>query len=221
MLRSRLAACPKPWFFIPECHAWTPRMLEGGELRLLVYAALGQGCQGVKYFMYNDFNGIKGFKSSPLLTEEIKKLNREIKILEPLLGKANHVDSWTYSMSGAKLRPGNPFLSPDLQSGFRVYTLWSGDEGVMVLVRNLDYTTDRAPNDSGRNPRFHYKQKDNITFDVRKPVWLNLSTNEEGLFKAVNPLTMKSVEGKIINGNLTFKLSRLDLTEVIWIPNRK
>jgi len=205
---ARRAAAPKPFIYIPETFTYknVDRILEPGELRLLLYTAIGNGCKGVNYFIYGNPGEILGFQSSPILLEEIKRLNKEIKNLEPILSPALFYCAHDIG---------------DKVSGQKTYELWSGDTGVLLIMKNMDYTTDRNPNDMGKNPRFSYKQKADISLVIKKPEWLNLKTDNEGNFKAVNPLTMKSLTGKFKDGNMLFVIPNLELTEVIWIQNIK
>lgn len=191
-------ARPRPWYWIPEAFAADKRILEPGELRLLTYAALGRGCKGIKYFIYDPKTG---FQNSPPLTAEIKAINHEIKTLEPILSPAIPLAVETI---------GNP------KDGIRVYTLASGDRGLIVIIRTLAYQTDRQPNQWGAAPRFKFTPKSNVKITIQKPKWLTVGAITEPLADGKTSLTHR-VKDDLIE----LELSQLDLARVLWIENAK
>jgi hypothetical protein len=158
-----LAARPHPWLWFPEAHvpSRATRMLEPEELRLLVFAAIGHGVRGVNYYSYGTQTGIQvGFEQSPSLSAEIKRLNKELQLLKPLLSIAFPVSIETVGSQS---------------DGLRIYTLWCPEKGVMVIVRNLNYSTDRESNSFGTARRFKPQPKHDVQIVLAKPPWLKLA----------------------------------------------
>lgn len=199
---ARLAACPRPWHYSPEVFLANrfERMLEPGELRSLVYAAIGHGAKGLNYYTYGSVaDSYHGFQDSPGLLAEIKKLNAELQRLEPMLSTAVPVSIETVG---------------DPSSGMRVYTLWCGNDGILAIARNLDYTTDREPNELGRKPRFQAVPKKNVEVTLHKPSWLNVA-------KAIDPLEAEKnlMRFQIDQGKIVLALKRLEVVKLAWLEN--
>jgi hypothetical protein len=190
------AGRPRSWYWIPETFDIAGRILEPGELRSLAYSALGRGCKGIKYYIYG---GKEGFQNSKPLTGEIKALNADIKKLAPILSAAIPLSVETV---GAK------------ESGICVYTLASGDEGMLVIIRNLDYSMDRKPNQWGAAPRFHFTPKENVKLTIRKPEWLAIRSVRDPLRPERPPFEYQDKFDL-----LDLNIGRLELVQAVWIQN--
>lgn len=201
------AARPRPWYWMAEAFAKisTNRMLEPEELRLLVYSAVGHGAKGIQYFACDTAGGVMydsmfGFLNSVKLSKAIAEINRELRSLEPILSTAFPVSIETF---GSK------------NSGLRAYTLWCGEQGMLVIVRNLDYYTDRKPNDFAEKPRFRAKPKTLARVRVSLPTWLNLG-------RVVDPLHANRAQlpSRMIHHNrLELDFRDLELVKLAWIEN--
>jgi hypothetical protein len=163
-----LAARPRPWHWAPEV-AFFPkrkfgRMIEPPELRLLTYAALGNGAKGVHYFAYGNIEGeYHGFQEHPALLAEIKQLNAEIKTLEPILAPALPLSIETIG---------------EADNAWRLYRLTSVD-GVLLIVRSLAYTTSREPNRGEHGqPRFRWLAPPDqpIQVAIERPSWFKVGS---------------------------------------------
>lgn len=165
-----LAARPRPWCWAPEACLFRKRkferMIEPQELRLLTYAALGHGARGIKYYTYGSGEGWIGFQESKALVEEIKKLNAEIKLLEPILAQAIPISIRT--MGGS-------------EGGIRLYTLWSDHSGgeLTLIARSLAYESSREPN-WGEHAAARFKHlaihNDKVEVIMEKPTWLQVDS---------------------------------------------
>jgi len=205
--------------WIPETFSYSKRMLEASELRLSTYAILPY-IKGLRYYTYGTESGkLTGYDSSPPLLAEIKKLNGELKTLKPYLWAAILVSGEIYNSEGkiiAEYIKGRK--NPDQK--YCVYTLWSGDEGLLVCVRTLVYTTDREDNQLGLKPRFKCEPQKNVVFSVHQPRWLVPKPGlEQGTeISAMDPLTKEVIKAKPEDNKIKITLPQLDLARVLWIP---
>lgn len=214
------SACPKPAYWIPEVFTYGDRWLEETELRLMTTAMYGVGIKGSRYFVLGGIKGLKGYEENPLLMEAIKKVNAELRLLEPYLAPAIPVAKETYN-SKSKIIP--QFDERGRESSdqqYRVYTLWSGDQGILCFVRTLAYSTDRKPNDQGRAPRFRHAVQTNMTFRIDIPQWFHATGN----LQAIDPLGKTNIPARIEKNQfeknqIVIRLPELNLTQVLWIPN--
>jgi hypothetical protein len=206
---GKQAAKPRPWFWTPETWEVKGRILEPEELRILAYAALGNGAKGLQYYEYGTCQGYRGFDSSPRLLAEIGKLNHAIKANEPILSLAIPVTVKTIGSDS---------------TGTRVYTLWSGEEGILVIARNLDCEpTQRVPNALGARPVFRCHSKPNVQIEIGKPAWFRTRAGRNGVASLrAKSLTSSSSPKVEVNGNtISVSLPNLSLAEAIFIPNPK
>lgn len=196
------ASRPRPWYWIPEAFTKSKntRILEPQELRLLAYAALGHGAKGFNYYTYGSGADWIGFNESAELVGEIKKLNREVKRLGHLLPEAFPISIETIG--------GN-------EHGFRAYTLWSGGDGMLLILRNLDYMTDCEANELGKRPRFKAVPKQDISVKVRRPGWFALGTVIDVLETPERRLPCRVGS----DGSIEIEIDSLDLIRVLWLQN--
>lgn len=212
------AARPRPCYWIPETFCYEERMLEASELRCMTYAVLGVGIKGIRYFIYGGLTGLKGYDQSPPLLAEIKKLNAEIKTLEPYLAPAIPMERETYDSKNQFIPEYDEAGCETTDQKYRVYTLWAGNEGLLILIRNLDYATDREPNALGLKPRFKHQPKRNIAVRIRKPSWWSAPAGA-GSVAVRDLLGPETPSASVVGDQIQFTVSELDLTRAFWIPN--
>jgi len=180
----------------------TKRMLQPRELRLLWFAALAHAVKGITWYRHGREPGaphVIGYDENPSLLAEIKKINADTKKLEPILGPSLFISKRTI---------GEP------ENGARQFTLWSGDEGVLVIVRNLDYTTSREDDDLGRNPRFKYTPKTNVPVVIRKPLWF-----KEAAAQGATKLTVTDpLTGQVFPHQEDAETIRVELPKAGFLP---
>ncbi len=206
---AQLGAQPRPWYWIPECYVLGEnpftrhhRMLENKELRSLAYAALGHGAKGINYFSFGVFGAMDpcraiGFINSVPLTEEIKKLNADIRNLEAPLSSSLPMTSKTIG---------------DGLTGLRYYLLGSPQDGMVLIVRNLDYRTDLQQNELGDKPRFSSVVKKDVNLRIELPTWAAVSEASEVMKEEGGGFNCR-IEGK----QAVIQLGNLSVGRVIWL----
>ena len=163
-------------------------------------AALGFGVKGIIYHMYHDDPILTGFEHLPGLLAEIKKVNADLRELMPFFAAALPLSTVTVG---------------ERTTGVRISTLWSGEAVALVLVvRNLDYTTDHHPNELGLWPRFQSHPKEMVHVVVPCPPWLTTPV-------AMDALTKQPVLCPILWDTIQLDVGPLELGKVIVIQNAK
>jgi len=210
---GRAASEPRPWFWIPEAWAVRKRILEPEELRLLVYTALGHGVKGINYFThsYDGPSPATGFDRSPRLLAEVKRINQEIKRNERIFSESIPISEKT---TGADT------------DGVRVYTLCAGEDGLLVILKNLDYgPTSREPNLPSTRSAFKCRPKTNLRIEISKPAWFHSIKQADGTrtVSASSLITGKSVRVFVKERTIEFDIRAISLVvvEALFIPNGK
>lgn len=140
-----------------------------------------------------------GFSKSKPLTAEIRKINAEIKALEPILAPSLPLSEETI---GTALE------------GIRVYTLWGPDSDCVVIVRNLHTTdTKRDANQLAEKPDFRVFPKDNIRIHLPPLPWLKVD-------QVVDALTGQPIKWTSDVKGLDIELGRLDIGRIIWLKSK-
>ena len=188
------AAAPRPAVWVPERFK-RERHVEGAELRVLAWTAIARGIKGIRYHYW--MNGPDApFRECPDLGEAMKAVNADIKRIEPILGPLIPVEVRT-----------------DRSQRIKVYEGWSGDAGVLLLVRNMDYRTDARADDDGRSPRFHAQPASDIALSLDLPPWLAPAHPTEPLSGETYPHTRGE-------GSLAITIPTLDDIRLVWLENR-
>lgn len=196
--KARLSARPRPLLWIPEAFKQGKRFLEPPELEIMTWISLVRGCKGIKYFAYK-FKNNAGFADCPPLKETIKRLNREVhgrqKILSPLVLVSERTEG-------------------DEAKGYvKIYESWSGDKGILLMIRNLDYTTDAKSNEGGKEPRFKVQPKNGLNMTVSLPEWFEIGAVQQWR-GSVKPEITRSMTTARIN------IKQLNEFEIIWMQNK-
>ncbi|MBI3986548.1 MAG: hypothetical protein HY343_06495 [Lentisphaerae bacterium] len=202
---AREAVLPRSLGWQVEAATIRDRLPEAGELRLEVYMALGRGARGLRYWTWSNTNEqLRCYSASPPLLNEIVRLNAEVRSLTPYLRLAAPVE-WV-----------------EAEGGYRYSVLWSGDDGIMVIVRNTEYTSVRAVNALGMEPKFSYKPNEWVEVKVKKPKWLTPWRMDRGVVWE-DLLTRQAVYGQFDETTQELKVEppRLDLVTVLWLRNMK
>jgi hypothetical protein len=188
------ASAPRPVVWIPERYK-KERRVEGRELEVLAWAAFLSGARGVCYHYWKN-DPENPFGESVDVPGAMSRLNRELNSIRPILSMLIHQQS-----------------SGDRSGMTHVHEGWSGDAGVLLLVRNMRYSTDGRPNGGGRNPRFNVTAAEKVKINYLPPPWLMAG-------QAVDPLLGEPLEttaGR--DGELSIRIPRLDSHQLVWIPN--
>lgn len=192
------SAQPAPWGWIPDVFRRKARFAEPDELRTLAWVALAKGCKVIKYFAWHlDMPKQEGFDKCPILAKAIANLNKTIVLKQAQL---------------APLIPVSERIDGDPKSGLKIYTAWAGDQGLLAVVRNLDYRTDDLANDNGAAPRFRVNVKTNVVVALNAPAWLKWQ-------KARDFLTDESLPTRGERPRPVVELATLEAFKVLWLAH--
>lgn len=198
---AQCSAQPRPFLYIPERHAHRGRHLEPAELSILTWVALVHGAKGIRYHFWHE-TVPDGFADCPKLKPHIRDLNRSIRahqaILAPLIGNAERILDERHTGS-------------EPAGWVKVDSAWSGDRGMVVLIRNLDYRTDALPNDRGNAPRFRVQPKTGLDITIDVPEWFEPA-------EVSDLLSGDAIAYSTTNASLVVRLERLEEFRVLWIP---
>jgi hypothetical protein len=200
MRSTAQTAAPRPMMWIPQrlCPVGG-RHLEAAELEVLGWLSLVRGGKGLRYHQWRPVNETDGFKDCPWLRPAIRDLNKSVRAKEPLL-------STLVLASERKLE--------DAPGGWiKVYTAWSGEAGMLVMVRNLNYEAESYPPAGSQGPYFRVKSRQNVTIPVALPSWLKAS-------EPVDFLTGKQLSQATNSSVMQVKLPELGAFALAWIANR-
>lgn len=119
VVRTRTAAAPRPFLYIPERFERHGRHITPEELRVICWSAVAAGAKGVRYhFGMNPH----GFADTPALIPAIVDFDRVVRKWEGRL---------------APVAPVSDEIQGDEKTGYvRVLTGWAGDRGIFFCVRN-------------------------------------------------------------------------------------
>lgn len=188
------ASMPRPVIWVPERYA-KERRIEARELEVLSWSSFMSGARGICFhFWKNDPED--PFANWVDIPQALPNLCRDINSIRTILSQM-----MVFSSAG------------DMAAMTKLYEGWSGDAGVLLLVRNMRYSTDRQSNDGGRNPRFRVAASENITVKYTTPPWLQAG-------QAVDALSGEALDvtsGR--DGKLSIRIPRLDSYKLVWIPN--
>jgi len=186
------SAQPRPWLWVPDRFNRS-RYMAAGELELLAWLMLERGSKGIRYHYWNK-PVAEIMAEHPWLLTGVAKLNKDIVLQKETLSPLVWVSERTLEKEKVK-----------------AYESWSGDKGILILVRNLDYRTEAAES-KGQEPKFNVVSKQNVNVDVRLPAWFKGKN-------AVDLLSGKSLPTEKPNDVIQIKLDRLDAFRLIWLEN--
>ncbi len=190
---AQTAAAPRPAVWVPERYKRN-RHIEGEELRVMAWMALARGVKGIRYhFWMNDRDA--PFRESPGLGTAMQAVNAEIKQLESILGPLLLADTRL-----------------DRHQMIKVYESWSGDNGILLLVRNMNYRTDAQADNAGHEPRFRVTPSENVAVSLDLPPWMTPGN-------IVDPLGGETLSHEQNDRTLSINLPGLDAYSLIWVEN--
>jgi len=203
MEKLQAVAAPRPWLWVPERFHTEGRSLSAEEMKLMGWMLMARGGKGIRYHFWMN-SRFDPFAKCPDLLPAMKELNQEIgkrrEILSPLVLAFEEVREL-----------GSPW-----NGRIKVYTSWSGEKGLLVMVRNLDYKVNLHPVEVKGLP-FEAKIKKNVPVVVALPVWFKGGKIED-------LLTNKRVKGQVTTGEQGRKEMQINLDELkayrlLWFPN--
>lgn len=191
MKTVQAASAPRPWLWIPERFNKAGRYLEPAELRVLAWIALARGAKGIRYHFWK--NGENPFQGCPLLPTAVKSLNAEAR------------------QAAAALAP-LVFVSERLNKdgNLKIYTAWSGDAGILIMLRNLDYATMGRRGTKEATAGFRVRPIQNAQVPVDLPAWFRPGA-------ARDLLTGQRIRGQAIPNGLLLQLETVHEIKLIWL----
>ncbi|MDD5678388.1 MAG: hypothetical protein PHW60_10425 [Kiritimatiellae bacterium] len=190
-LAEAQSAQPRPWLWIPDRFNRSGRYMASGELEVLAWLMLERGGKGIRYHYWNRPVEVI-MAEHPWLLAGLGKLNKDIALQKEILSSLVWVNEWNLEKEKIKM-----------------YESWSGDQGILILARNLDYRTEAAET-KGQEPRFKVAPKQDVNIAVRLPVWFK-GKNAKDL------LSGKSLPAEKENNVIQVKLDRLETFRLIWM----
>ena len=187
------SSAPRPALWIPERFK-RERHIEAPELRMMAWNALLAGSRGIRYHFWKN-DRLDPFRDCPGLEDEVVSLDADIRKLAPILSALVPVRAET-----------------DRRQGVKVREAWSGDAGVLLLVRDMLYSTDATSDDDGKSPRFQPGPTRPVTVAYALPPWLTPGD-------ATDPLTDAPISMEKTDTSLTVTLPEFSLLQLVWIPN--
>lgn len=186
---------PRPVLWVPERYRKL-RELDGAEYSVLAWCAMLRGVRGVR--VHHWLNDPKDpFADNPGLADAVKGFNADFGRLRPRL---------------ERLLPAGE--SEDRAARVAVLEGWSGDDGVLMLVRNLRYDTGIDPQTKRRIRPFAVSPIRDYALSYRLPKWLTPDA-------ATDALSGERLEGAASNGVFKVTVPELGSHRLIWIGNAK
>ncbi|MDD5679450.1 MAG: hypothetical protein PHW60_15890 [Kiritimatiellae bacterium] len=180
---------PRPWLWIPDRFNRSGRYMASGELEMLAWLMLEHGSKGIRYHYWNRLVA-EIMTEHPWLLTGLAKLNKDIVLQKEILSPLVWVSERTFEKEKVK-----------------TYESWSGDKGILILVRNLDYRTE-VGKAKGQEPKFNVVPKQNVNIPVSLPTWFKNK-------KAVDLLSGKLLPTEKQDNAIQIKLDRLDAFRLI------
>ncbi len=185
---------PRPVAWVPERFR---RMveLEGREFEQLAWCALLRGVRIVRcHHWKNDLS--RPFDGNPGLEEAWIRFNAGFRRMRPRLERLIPARSWTDR--GARLA---------------VLEGWCADDGVLLLVRNLDYDNGLTMLSRPRAHAFAPARREAVSFEYAPPKWLRPCA-------AVDALDGSPVVSTPSLGRLSLRIDGLGDFRLVWMPTR-
>ena len=186
-------AAPRPVIWVPDRFGRETE-LEGREFTMQAWCALLCGVRVVRcHHWKNDVR--KPFDGNPGLEEAWMRFNADFRRMRPLVERLIPANGWT-----------------DRNSRIAVLEGWCADEGALLLVRNLDYSTGVV---SLRKPRLHpfrSSRRDSVSLSYPLPKWLVPD-------QAVDALDGSRIEAAKDGARLTLRLASIGDFRIVWIPS--
>lgn len=184
---------PKPLWFTADAFSYRAPEPTPEEERLLIYYALSEGVKGIQYFGSGSSQGYKNF---PDLDNEIGRINNELQMIKGLLRISERIGI-------AKCNKEKIFCP----------VLLCGDKAMIVLVINEDNVSNLVEGKE-RKRKFEYVKKSNLEININLPLWAKV----KGVKRLeTKPKGSSSVNWEIKNENLSVKLPKLEITELIIV----
>ena len=178
---------------MPERFRWA-RELDGREFETLAWCAFMRGVRGMR--VHHWFNSrTEPFAGNQGLADAVRKFNSDFNRLRPVIEKS-------IPMRCHERR----------DSRIKIYESWCGDEGVLLLVRNLRYDVGLDMKTQRRIRPYSVKPLNRCRFKLPSPEWLKP-------IRAIDPLSGKEISIKVQSGKCELSFENLQSHRLIWIQN--
>ena len=137
------------------------------------------------------------FDGNPGLADAVRAFNRDFNRLRPRLERL--IPMWCHEKRDSRVS---------------VLEGWCGEEGILLLVRNLRYDVGLDPATGRRVRPFSAKRVPLCRFSIPVPPWF-------GPCGAKDALSGDAVEMSASDGACSFKIEDLDVWRLVWMPNGK
>lgn len=184
---------PRPVLWVPERFR-TLRELDGAEFSVLAWCAMLRGVRGVRvHHWLNDRRA--PFAGNPALAEAVRQFNADFNRLRPRLERLVPMGERADRLVRLSILEG-----------------WCGDDGALLLVRNLRYDTGVDAQTGRRVRTFAVSPVRGQALDWRPPAWLVPGA-------CVDALTGEPLESAVADGVCRVTVPELDAYRLIWIEN--
>lgn len=186
-------AAPRPVVWVPDRFRRSVQ-LEGREFEQLAWCALMRGARVVR--CHNWKNGLmRPFDGNPGLEEAWMRFNADFRRLRPRLERLIPARGWT-----------------DRVARIAVLEGWCAADGVLLLVRNLDYDNGLAVLSRPRAHAFASTRREVVTFGYAPPKWLKSGA-------AVDALDGSPISTTPVHGRISVRLEELGDFCLVWMPS--
>ena len=184
---------PRPVVWVPDRFS-SRRELDGREFSVLAWCAMLRGVRGVRvHHWLNDRRA--PFAGNQALADAVRQFNSDFNRLRPRLERLVPMGGRTDSLSHLSILEG-----------------WCGDDGALLLVRNLRYDTGIDALTRRRVRPFSVSSTRGQAIAWRPPPWL-----KQG--KCADALTGEPFECVVADGVLRVTIPELDAFRLAWIEN--
>ena len=185
-------AAPRPVAWVPDRFRRAAE-LDGREFEQLAWCALMRGARIVRcHHWKNDL--VRPFDGNPGLEEAWMRFNADFRRMRPRLERLIPARGWTERNARVAVLEG-----------------WCADEGVLLLVRNLDYDNGLTVLSKPRAHPFASARREVVTFGYAPPKWLKPGA-------AVDALDGSPVGAISGRGRISLRLDGLGDFRLVWIP---
>lgn len=184
---------PRPVAWVPERFR---RMVEldGREFEQMAWCALLRGVRVVRcHHWKNDV--LRPFGGNRGLEESVVRFNDGFRRLRPRLERLMPAGGWV-----------------DRDARIAVLEGWCAADGVLLLVRNLDYDNGLSTLSRQRSHAFSSRRREAVQLSYALPKWLSPGG-------AVDALDGAPVEAVDDGGMLKVRLAELQDFRIVWIPS--
>ena len=190
--RAVRSASPRPVAWVPDRFRRAAE-LDGREFVLLAWCALLRGVRAVRCHHWKN-DPLRPFDGNPGLEDAWVRFNRDFRRLRPRLERLIPARGWS-----------------DRNARIAVLEGWCAADGVLLLVRNLDYDNGLMSLARPRAHPFVSTRREGVTFGFTAPKWLMPGT-------AVDALDGSPVASTFAGGLVSVRLEELCDFRLVWIP---